>query len=166
MDQVVHSSLYLLTQYFPSLMYIVALIISTTIISTRRRHQQRRHNINTLIAYIMLFAVGFAGVWQFIFYLYVAAIRSYEYQSVLVYLALSIAGIFSFRSSHGYRVATTVIVTALFWGNAIVNLYLMFANQGADNVFYSANFYYDLIVPANLIILLLLHRKYRNNVFS
>lgn len=166
MDQVYNSGLLMMSQYFPALMYVLALLIATIVVSARRHRPIRRHNINTFIAYIMLLAVGFSGIWGFVFHALLIKINHFHYDLAVASLAFGITGIFAFQASHGYRVATTLMITIFLWAAALHELYTGIHKSNLSAVFMDANYYYNIITPASLIFLLQLHRQSKDNVFS
>lgn len=166
MDQVYKSGVLMMSQYFPALMYVLALLIATIIVSARRHRPIRRHNINTFIAYIMLLAIGFSGIWGFVFHAMMIKVNHFQYDLAVANLAFGITGIFAFQASHGYRVATTLMITIFLWAAALQELYTGLHGSKLAAVFMDVNYYYDIITPASLIMLLQLHRQSKNNVFS
>lgn len=166
MDQVYNSIILMMSQYFPAVMYVLALLIATIIVSARRHRPIRRHNINTFIAYIMLLAIGFSGIWGFVFHALLIKINHFHYDLAVASLAFGITGIFAFQASHGYRVATTLMITIFLWAAALQELYLGIHKSQFSAVLMDINFYYNIITPATLIMLLQMHRQSKDNVFS
>lgn len=166
MDQVYNSAVLMMSQYFPAIMYILALLIATIIVSARRHRPIRRHNINTFIAYIMLLAIGFSGIWGFVFHALLIKVNHFHYDLAVASLAFGITGIFAFQASHGYRVATTLMITIFLWAAAAQQLYTGIHKSNLLAVFMDVSYYYNIITPATLILLLNMHRQSKDNVFS
>lgn len=175
MDQAIDSSVKLVLQNFPILLYVLAILLSTIIVSARRQRRQKRHNINTFIAYIMLFAVGFSGIWGFILHVFFpvqAAANAgwntspYQFEVAMGDLAMGACGVFAFKASHGFRVATTLFVSIYLWGSAAGHAVqmILFNNFTPGNA--GIVYVTDIIIPATLIVLVKLHKKYQNLVFS
>lgn len=160
--------------HVPVIMLVLAFIASTIKIASQGHRSGPLQNVNICIAYLMFLAVGISGLWQFVLHCFfpvqVAQFTGwnaspFQYQLGIDSLGLGLLGIFSFRATKGFRLATVIIVTCVYWGAAVG----MIRQMMAINNFHLGNmgtlFYTDIIVPLLLIILMVAHSSRSRRVF-
>lgn len=160
--------------HIPLFMLILAFIISIVVISMRGEHGGPLQNTNTLIAYLMLLAVGVSGLWGFFMHAFYPTLAAsfigwkpspFQFEVAVANLGIGLAGVFSFRATKGFRMATTVVTTCFLWGAAAGHLKQMVTEHNFHPGNAGVIFYTDLFIPLLLIILLVMHNSRSRRVF-
>ena len=174
MQQYIATLIALILSHTPLVMLLLALVISTLICIFGNKYPSQGDHLNTFIAYIMLLAVGFSGIWGFVMHAFYPQLAAhfigwvpspFQFEVAVANLGMGVAGILSFKNNCSFRAATTVMVTCFSWGAAAGHLIQLCKTQDVAPGNIGAIFYTDILIPLILIILLVLHKKCNRNVF-
>lgn len=149
---------------FPAIMTLLALIFG--VIHGSRKNRAEKATIH--LGYLFFFAMGFSGLWGFIYHAFFPQIAAqyigwasspFQFEVAMANLGVGVVGLFGLRAQQSYRIAGTLFVVCLFWGAAYGHIVQMikannFAPGNAGFIFYN-----DIIMPLLLIIFLFLARK-------
>lgn len=149
---------------FPAIMTLLALICG--IIHSSGKNLPDKANI--YLGYLFFFAMGFSGLWGFVYHAFFPAIAAqyigwatspFQFEVAMANLGVGVVGLLGLRAQQSYRIAGTLFVVCLFWGAAYGHIVQMikannFAPGNAGFIFYN-----DLVMPLLLVIFLLLARK-------
>ncbi|MDF2940222.1 MAG: hypothetical protein K0R66_864 [Gammaproteobacteria bacterium] len=158
MNQLIAQSTAFLLSHVPFVGLILAFIFGS--FHALRRPDDKKEGY---LAYLFLFTVGLTGIWGFIVHAFFPGIADkfigwayspFEFEVAVANLGMGVAGLFAFRASYSFRLATIVFVSCFSWGAAIGHLYQMLAhhNFAAGNA--GLIFYTDIIIPLLLWLLL------------
>lgn len=118
--------------------------------------------------WMALFALGFSGIYTFVMHAFYGDIAAasigwaaspFQYEVAMADLTLGLLGVFSFRASFGFRLATVIAALTMLWGDASGHIYQMIVNNNFDSGNAGTWFWLDLIIP--LILLICLSRMQR-----
>ncbi|SRR5579883_2019928 len=113
--------------------------------------------------WIALFALGFTGIYTFIMHAFYPDIAAaaigwatspFQYEVAMSDLAIGLLGIFSFKASQGFRLATVFAGAVCLWGDAAGHLYQMMVNNDFSPGNTGSWFWTDLIIPLVLVVCL------------
>ena len=111
--------------------------------------------------WMALFALGFTGIFTFVMHAFYAdtsaamigwSVSPFQYEVAMADLALGVLGVFAFKASFGFRLATVIAAVVILWGDASGHLYQMIVNGNFDLGNAGTWFWLDLIVPLILLI--------------
>lgn len=142
---------------FPIVMFIVALIFS---IVHRLIVGRKTLGSEILFRWMAFFALGFTGIFAFIGHVFFGEIAAvsigwvtspFQYEVGVADLALGVLGISSYVAGYGFRLATVVAATIMFWGDAIGHIYQMIYHHNYTIGNAGTWFWMDIIIPLVLI---------------
>lgn len=145
---------------FPAYMTILALVLAALCRCCPKNCDRKCSDV--FLGKLMFFAVGLSGLWGFVMQMFYPEIvaatmglttSTFQFDVATANLGMGIAGIFGWRASRSYRIATTIVATCIFWGFAHQH-YLQLTSSAANSNVHML-FYNDLILPILLIIFLL-----------
>src|SRR5579863_2255147 len=127
---------------------------------------------NRLCWAVLFFAVGFSGIWGFIFHVLYPNITSayigwqtnpFEYEVGIANLAMGITGIIASFSSAGYKKATATFVIILLFGAAIGHIHqiIVLNNWNPGNA--GSILWTDILIPLVLWFAVLFSREKQIN---
>ncbi len=110
--------------------------------------------------WIALFALGFTCLYAA--YMHVAypdiaaaaigwATSPFQFEVGMADLAIGLLGVFSFRASYGFRLATVIASMVFMWGDAVGHLNQMMINNNFTPGNAGSWFWLDLLIPLVLI---------------
>lgn len=120
--------------------------------------------------WMALFALGFTGIYTFVMHAFYAeytaatigwAVSPFQYEVAMADLALGLLGVFSFRASYGFRLATVIAAMTMLWGDASGHIYQMIVNNDFELGNAGTWFCLDIVIP--LILLICISRMSRVN---
>lgn len=149
---------------FPAIMTLIALVLGIA----RGSGKNIADKANIYLGYLFFFAMGFTGLWGFVYHAFFPAIAAqyigwatspFQFEMAMANLGVGVVGLFGLRAQQSYRIAGTLFVICLFWGAAYGHIVQMitaknFAPGNAGFIFYN-----DLVMPLLLVIFLLLAGK-------
>lgn len=148
----------LILTHFSCAMLIVAILLFTFdwIIQKIRRHSCN----DLLLRWLLLLPVGLTGIYLFFINLFFPEasakimgwqVSPFQIQVAFASLTLGLLGIFSFKASYGFRVATVFAVSVWMWSHAAYQIYqiIMTSNIYLGNAV--SWFWIDVLLPFILI---------------
>lgn len=148
----------LILTHFSSAMFIIAIIFF--IFDWLLQKIRRNDSHDTLLRWLLLLPVGMTGIYAFIMHLFFPLISAqamnlpsspFQLEVGLANLAIGLLGIFSFRASYGFRLATVFAATIWMWGYAISQIYTIIMTS---NIYLGNSvswFWLNIILPFILI---------------
>lgn len=145
---------------FSLAMFVLAMIffIFEWVIQTIRR---RANSYESLFRWMAFFPLGVTGLYAFTMHAFfpemsAAAIgwktSPFQYEVAIANLAIGVLGVFSFRESYGFRLATVVAATFWLWGDGIGHIYQMATQSNFSSGNAGSWFWMDVIIPIVLMI--------------
>lgn len=148
----------LILTHFSCAMFIIAIVL---FIFDWILQKIRRQKINgLLLRWLLLLPIGVTGIYAFFMHLFFPAPSAtmmhwpsspFQYEVALANLCIGILGIFSFRASYGFRLATVIAASFWMWGHAVYEIYEIITTSNI----YLGNavswFWIDVILPFILI---------------
>ncbi len=148
----------LIVTHFSCTMLVIAVILF--IFSWILEKIRRQKSEDLLLRWLLLLPVGFAGIYVFFMHLLFPAASAkimgwppspFQLEVALANLCIGLLGIFSFRSSHGFRVATVIVAIFWMWGHSVYEIYRIITTSNI----YLGNavswFWVDTLLPFVLI---------------
>ena len=152
---------------FSLAMFLLAVLFILLHTAVRFRHVAFYEIVYRWMA---LFAVGFTGIYTFVMHAFYAdmtaamigwSVSPFQYEVAMADLALGLLGVFSFRASYGFRLATVVAAITMLWGDASGHIYQMISAGNFEPGNTGTWFWLDMIIP--LVLLICLSRMNRVN---
>lgn len=152
---------FLITQVlsnFSLAMFLLAVLFILLHAAVRFRHVAF---FEIVFRWMALFALGFTGIYAFILHAFFADVAAaaigwaaspFQYEVAMADLALGLLGVFSFKASFGFRLATVVAALAMLWGDASGHIYQMVVNGDFEPGNAGTWFWLDMIIPLILLI--------------
>ncbi len=144
--------------HFDMLMFDVALVV---IICHRLLVGRRRPVADIVYRWMILFAVGFTGIYAFVMYVFMGPmvatnlgwpLSPFQYEVGIANLVIGVIAILSFNASAGFRLATVIAATLWLWGDATIHYYQLMKTQSLSLSQVGSWFWMDLLVPIFLIV--------------
>lgn len=143
--------------------YILAALIIGIRLWGRGQAQNRALAVDIALAYFLLLAVGFNGIYNFVMHAFFGdmiaayigwAQSPFQIEVAMANLGLGLLGLLAFRANFGFRLATVIATSCFLLGAAGMHIYDIFVQQNflpgnAGTVLFS-----DILIPVTLIILL------------
>ncbi len=149
-------------------LYILAVLIVGLRLWGRGQAQNRALVIDISLAYILLLAVGFNGIYNFIMHAFfgdmIAAYigwpqSPFQIEVAMANLGLGVLGLLAFRANFGFRLATVIATSCFLLGAAGVHIYDIFVQQNFLPGNAGSILFTDILIPASLIALLTMNHK-------
>lgn len=150
---------------FPLVMCISAIIIAAL----------NPYNFNRRLYFCMLlFGVGFSGIWGFVMHALFSQIASqnigwkpsqFEFEVALANLALGIGGLIAAFASSSYKAAIVTITTIFLWGAAGGHIYQIIQSRNFNPGNAGSILWTDMLIPLILIFLAFkIHNYHDKNI--
>lgn len=148
-----------IAQNFPLVMLLLSVLIAFA---------KSGNFFNRLCFATLIFAVGFSGLWGFIFHVFHTETASsyigwqsnpFEYEVGIANLAMGISGIIASFSSVGYKKGTATFVSVFLLGAAIGHIHqiILFNNLSPGNS--GSILWTDILIPIILWIAILFSKE-------
>lgn len=120
------------------------------------------------LSQLMFFAVGLSGISGFIFHAFFPVMTAqfigwenspFQFEVAMANLGMGCMGIFGYRASRGYQIATTVFTASFLWGAALGHIIQMISRGNFAPGNAGTAFYYDILLPLLLILFLTKGRR-------
>lgn len=146
----------MLLSNFSLFMFILAIIVSLII---KIFSDIKMSEI--MLRWVTLLAVGVTGVYTFVLHAFFPAISAntigwtvspFQYEVAIADLTIGVLGLFAYRATLGFRLATVLATTIWLWGDAIGHIHQMIIHYNYANGNAGSWFWMDFLIPLTLII--------------
>lgn len=140
--------------HFSCAMFVIAIVFFIFDWLLQKIRRQKHNDI--LLRWLLLLPVGFTGIYAFIMHVFFptqsAAMMNwptspFQLEVALANLCIGLLGIFSFRASYGFRLATVIVASFWMWGHVISEIYQIITTSNI----YLGNavswFWIDVLLP-------------------
>ena len=143
---------------FDMSMFILAIVF---IIFHRIMIRKGISNAEIVYRWLMLFELGFTGVYAFIMHAFFPDLTSssmgwpmspFQMEVAMANLGFAAIAILSFNASYGFRLAAVIANTFWLWGGSLGHMYQMMQYQHYSLVDVGSWFWMDMLTPVILII--------------